>query len=56
MATTCHLVVLRCGNSGAVSFGHFDGTSTEDGVRDMLTDLMNCSAMIDQQLDGSSFP
>ena len=28
--------------SGTVSLGHFDGASTDDGVKDMLTDLISC--------------
>ena len=36
MATTCHIAVLRCPESKATALGHFDGSSTLQGVKDMV--------------------
>ena len=57
MATTCHLVVLRCLHTGAISFGHFDGSSTAKGVTAMLNDIIalstDCSMKQSHQTEGN---
>ncbi|XP_058959225.2 protein N-terminal asparagine amidohydrolase [Pocillopora verrucosa] len=42
-ATTCHIVVLQNTGSGVVSLGHFDGRSTEEGIKGMIASVTNLS-------------
>nr|XP_039267018.1 protein N-terminal asparagine amidohydrolase-like isoform X1 [Styela clava] len=36
MATTCHIVVLRCPATKVTALGHFDGVGTSQGVNEMV--------------------
>ncbi|KAL9956119.1 hypothetical protein ACROYT_G037548 [Oculina patagonica] len=42
-ATTCHIVVLRHTGSGVTSLGHFDGDSTEKGLKGMIASVNQIS-------------
>ena len=48
MATTCHIAVLRCPESKATVLGHFDGSSTLQGVKDMVKLVSDISDSSDQ--------
>ncbi|ESP01448.1 hypothetical protein LOTGIDRAFT_186232 [Lottia gigantea] len=42
-ATTCHLAVFRHTGSGSVCVSHFDGCGTEQGIKDMISLLLDLS-------------
>ncbi|XP_078492296.1 protein N-terminal asparagine amidohydrolase-like [Ciona intestinalis] len=41
MATTCHIVVVRCRQTATTSLAHFDGSFLVDGAREMLKSVVN---------------
>ncbi|XP_057315800.1 protein N-terminal asparagine amidohydrolase-like [Hydractinia symbiolongicarpus] len=42
-ATTCHIIVLKESSSKSVSFAHFDGGNTKEGLYGMLDELRKIS-------------
>uniref|UniRef100_H2XRS9 Protein N-terminal asparagine amidohydrolase n=1 Tax=Ciona intestinalis TaxID=7719 RepID=H2XRS9_CIOIN len=41
MATTCHIVVIRCRQTATTSLAHFDGSFLVDGAKEMLKSIEN---------------
>ncbi|XP_074601343.1 N-terminal amidohydrolase 1 [Brevipalpus obovatus] len=46
-ATTCNMVVLRHPETGMTACGHFDGSGTEDCIREMIRKVHNSGTSID---------